>query len=44
MTKYIEREDVLTLIDNEKLANLLVHNPWMIEKNALKWLKEEAKT
>ena len=33
--------DHIRQMTDEELAYILVHNPWMLEKSALKWLKEE---
>lgn len=34
--------DRIRAMSDEGLAHLLVHNPWMTEKSALDWLKQEA--
>ena len=32
--------DYIRKMSDEELASILVHNPWMLEKSALAWLKE----
>ena len=34
--------DRIRAMSDEELADLLVHNPWMREESALKWLKSPA--
>ena len=40
--RLITNADRIRAMSDEELAYLLVHSPFMIEKNALNWLKQEA--
>lgn len=39
--KPITNADKIRAMSDEELAYLLVHSPFMIEKNALNWLRQE---
>ena len=39
--KPISNADRIRAMSDEELAYLLVHSPFMIEKNALNWLRQE---
>lgn len=41
-SKPFTNADRIRSMSDEELAYLLVHSPFMIEKNALNWLKQEA--